>query len=79
MPVETALRNSMDAVRAANDRIEALDHESIVFAVNHPDQARGWLEGHLLRARAVASSRLAPLPELKPQATSRKPGTPSSG
>ncbi|MCX6841492.1 MAG: TIM barrel protein, partial [candidate division WOR-3 bacterium] len=29
MPVETALRISMDALRAANDRVDELDHESI--------------------------------------------------
>jgi xylose isomerase len=65
MPVETALRINMDAVRAANDRIETLDHESIVYAVNHPDKARGWLESYLIRTRAVASSRLAPMPRAK--------------
>jgi len=65
MPVETALRINMDAVRAANDRIEELDHESIVYAVNHPDQTRGWLEAYLIRARAVRSSQLAPLPSAK--------------
>lgn len=52
MPVETALRISMDALRAANDRVERLDHESILFARAHPDRTRGWLEGHLVRARA---------------------------
>ncbi len=52
MPVDTALKISMDAMRAANDRINGLDHESIMHAVNHPDETRGWLEGYLLRARA---------------------------
>jgi xylose isomerase len=61
MPVETALRISMDALRAANDRINSLDHESIVYAVNHPDKARGWLEAYLVRARAMHPQRLAPL------------------
>ncbi|GJQ28584.1 MAG: xylose isomerase [Phycisphaerae bacterium] len=61
MPVDVALRNSFDALRAANDRIDMLDHEAILFSHSHPDQARGWLEGHLLRARAGASTRLAPL------------------
>jgi len=62
MPVETALRISMDALRAANDRVNALDHESILFASNHPDEARGWIEAHLVRARAPHPERLAPLP-----------------
>lgn len=61
MPVDVALRNSMDALRAANDRIDALDHEAILFSHAHPDKARGWLEGHLLRARASRPERLAPL------------------
>ena len=33
MPVQTALRVSMDAIRAANDRINGLDHEAILHAL----------------------------------------------
>jgi len=62
MPVETALRISMDALRAANDRVEHLDHEAILFARGHPDRSRGWLEGHLLRARARHPGVLGPWP-----------------
>ncbi len=62
MPVVTALRNSMDALRAANARINDLDHEMILDAVSRPDRARGWLEAYLIRARAPASAQLAPLP-----------------
>jgi xylose isomerase len=51
MPVDVAIRISMDAIRAANERINALDHEQIVRAVNHPDEARGWIEQYLLRTR----------------------------
>jgi xylose isomerase len=65
MPVDAALRISMDALRAANDRIEALDHESIAYAVNHPDKARGWLEAYLVRQRAPHPEKLGPLPPLK--------------
>lgn len=61
MPVEIALRNSFDALRASNDRINALDHEAIVFSHTHPDRARGWLEAHLIRARAGGATRLAPV------------------
>jgi xylose isomerase len=61
MPVETALKNSMDALRAANDRINEVDHESILYAQMNPDKARGWLEAHLIRARAPHPERLAPL------------------
>jgi xylose isomerase len=65
MPVDVALRNSMDALRAANDRINALDHEKVLWATEHPDRARGWLEAYLIRARAPRPEKLAPLPALQ--------------
>ncbi len=61
MPVDTAIRISMDAIRAANDRINSLDHEAILHAHQHPDRARGWLEAYLLRARAPRPEKLGPL------------------
>ena len=66
MPVETALQISMDAIRAANDRVNELDHESLLYATQHPDQARGWIEAYLVRARAPHPERLAPLPAPSP-------------
>lgn len=42
IPVDVALRICMDASRAANDRINELDHEAILYAHMHPDKARGW-------------------------------------
>ena len=65
MPVTTALHNSMDALRAANDRINSLDHEAVIWATEHPDQARGWLEAYLIRARASHPEKLGPLPALQ--------------
>lgn len=65
MPVDTALKINMDAIRAANDRINGLDHEAILHAVSRPDQARGWLEAYLIRARAAHPDRLPPLPPMK--------------
>lgn len=65
MPVDTAVKISMDAVRASNDRINELDHESILYAVNHPDEARGWIEAYLVRARAPHPENLTPLPPLQ--------------
>lgn len=59
-----AIVNSMDAIRAANDRVNHLDHERVVWAVNHPDKARGWLESYLIRMRALHPQRLSPLPPL---------------
>ena len=64
LPVDAALKISMDAIRAANDRVNDLDHEAILFARNHPDRARGWLEAYLVRARAAHPDRLPPLPPL---------------
>lgn len=61
MPVEQALRNSMDALTAANDRINGLDHEQVIWATMHPDQAGGWLEAYLIRQRARHPANLAPL------------------
>ncbi len=65
MPVDVALSINMDALRAANDRINSLDHESILFAVNQPDRARGWLEAYLIRARARNPKILPKLPPLR--------------
>jgi xylose isomerase len=63
-PVDIALRNSFDALRAANDRIDSLDHESLIACHNHPDRARGWLDAYLTRARASRPEKLTPLPRL---------------
>jgi len=65
MPVETALQVSMDAIRAANDRVNELDHESVMYAASHPDRARGWLEAYLVRLRSPHPERLRKLPPLK--------------
>lgn len=65
MDVQTAIKISIDAVRAANERINEMDHESIVYAINHPDKARGWIESYLIRMRALRPERLTQLPRLK--------------
>jgi xylose isomerase len=61
MPVDVAVKNSMDALRAANDRINGLDHARIVEATTRPDRHRGWLEAYLIRARSGRPDRLPPL------------------
>ena len=60
MPTDVALKISMDAIRSANDRINDLDHEAIVYAQTHPDETRGWLEAYMVRARAPHPDRLPP-------------------
>jgi hypothetical protein len=62
---EQALRNCMDALRAANDRVNSLDHEKVIWATMHPDKARGWLEAYLIRMRALRLENLPPLMELE--------------
>jgi xylose isomerase len=61
MPVDVALKNSMDAIRAANDRINGLDHAAIIEAAENPHKNRGRLEAYLIRARAPEGSRLSPI------------------
>ncbi|MFP4435744.1 MAG: TIM barrel protein [Chloroflexaceae bacterium] len=65
LPVERALINSFDALRAMNDRIEHLDHEKILRCQERPDKNRGYLEALLLRARARDAGKLSPLPEFE--------------
>jgi len=65
MPVDTTIKISMDEIRAANDRINAIDHESVLYAHQHPDETRGWLEAYLIRQRAPKPENLPPLPAVK--------------
>jgi len=62
MPVDRAIINCIDALRAMNDRINALDHEAVIWATEHPDKARGMLEALLIRARAPKPEHLSPMP-----------------
>lgn len=52
VPVDVALRNSFDALRYANDRVEAMDHEAIIACHTRPEEHRGELERMLLQLRA---------------------------
>ncbi len=61
MPPERAIMNCIDAIKAMNDRIEALDHEKILYCTFHPDKAEGLLEALLIRARAPHPEKLSPL------------------
>jgi xylose isomerase len=65
MPAEVGVRNCIDALRAAADRINAFDHGKLLWAADHPDQARGWIEAYLIRQRAPHPDRLGPLPPLQ--------------
>ena len=61
MPVDVALKISMDALRAACERVNGLDHELIVEAVESPDRFRGFLEAYMVRARAPGGTVLPPI------------------
>jgi len=63
VPVDIALKVSMDALRAANDRVDGLDHAAVIEATMHPDKKRGFIEAYLIRARAGAGSSLPPIDE----------------
>jgi xylose isomerase len=65
MSTEMAMRISMDALRAANDRVNEIDHESVLYAANNPARTRGWIEAYLVRARAPHPDRLPQLPDVK--------------
>ncbi len=65
MPVERAIINSMDAIKAANERINRLDHEKILACTSNPAANRGTLEALLIRARAPQGAPLSsPPPEV---------------
>ena len=61
LPVDVALKISMDALRAACDRINDLDHARIVEAAENPAAHRGFLEAYMVRARAPQSTNLPSL------------------
>ena len=65
MPVQMALRNCFDALRAANDRIDNLDHEKVILSTSEPRKNRGWLEAYLIRQRAPQGVKLSALPEFE--------------
>ena len=65
MPVDRALINCMDAIKAMNERINRLDHEKIIACTVRPDSNRGLLEALLTRARAPEGVELSPMPEVQ--------------
>ena len=65
MPVERALINSMDALKAATERVENLPHEDIIACTTKPDKNRGVLESILIRARAPRGAKLSPAVKAK--------------
>ncbi len=62
MPVERALTNCMDMLKAMNERINGLDHARIVECVENPAENRGVLEALLIRARYPGATGLSEMP-----------------
>jgi len=62
MPVERALTNCMDMLKAMNERINGLDHARIVECVENPAANRGVLEALLIRARYPGAGGLTEMP-----------------
>ncbi len=65
MPVDRALINCMDALRAMNERINRMPHERIIACQARPAQNRGLLEALLTRARAPEGAELSPMPDVR--------------
>ena len=65
IPIERALINNMDALKSMNDFVNGLDHEEIITCNNKPQMNRGYLEALLIRARALDTTNLSPMPELQ--------------
>jgi xylose isomerase len=65
MPVERAIINCVDALRAANERINGLDHERVVACATDPRVNGGYLEAMLIRARAPQGAPLSAMPRFE--------------
>ena len=65
MPVDRALINCMDALRAMNERINRMDHEKVIGCTTRPDKNRGVLEALLIRARYPEGAGLSDMPEVQ--------------
>ncbi|MCD6416759.1 MAG: xylose isomerase [Planctomycetes bacterium] len=63
MPVDRAIINCIDALKAMNERINRLDHEKVLACTTRPQKNRGLLEALITRARAPEG---APLSEMPP-------------
>jgi len=65
MPVETALVNTMNALRVANAIVERLDYEKLINAIYDPANNRGVIEDLYLKAIAPPGVDLKKVPKTK--------------
>ena len=61
MPVQQALLNCMDMLKAVNERINGLDHARVIECVENPGANRGILEALLIRTRYPGATGLSDL------------------
>jgi xylose isomerase len=65
IPVETALTNTMNAIKIANSIIERMDYDRLIEAFYNPAENRGVIEDVYLRAIAPPGTELKPIPKTK--------------
>lgn len=65
IPVETALTNTMNALRVANAIVERLDYDKLVEAIYDPANNRGVIEDLYLKAIAPQGVELKRIPKTK--------------
>ncbi len=65
MPVDRALINCMDALKAMNERVNRLDHARVIACTARPHRNRGLLEALLTRARAPEGVQLSEMPDVE--------------
>ena len=65
MPVQRALINNMDRMKALIQATDAVDHELVMACLERPDENRGVLEAYLTRFWHPNTLGLAPMPEVK--------------
>jgi xylose isomerase len=65
IPVETALTNTMNAIKIANSIIERMNYDRLIEAFYNPAENRGVIEDVYLRAIAPPGTELKPIPKTK--------------
>jgi xylose isomerase len=62
MPVDRALINNMDRLRALIQTTDEVDHELVIACVENPDKNMGVLEAYLTRLAHPNAKGLSPMP-----------------
>lgn len=65
MPVDRALLNNMDRLKAVIQATDEVDHELVVACIENPDKNRGVLEAYLTRLAHPNASGLSPMPDYR--------------